>query len=128
MPANARTRDLLSGVLEWFRATTRCARSSTRSFLCQGRTGCQWDCLPHDLPPGNATCYYFAKWRDDGTTQKIHDLLCRHVREKKGRSADPSLVVLDTQSVHAAAGVPATHDSTFGISQLTESPPRRPAR
>jgi transposase len=30
------------------------------------------------------------------------------VREKKGRLADPSLVVLDTQSVHAAAGVPAT--------------------
>ena len=28
-------------------------------------------------------------------------------REKKGRKADPSLVVLDTQSVHAAASVPA---------------------
>ncbi len=29
------------------------------------------------------------------------------MREKKGRLADPSLVVLDTQSLHAAAGVPA---------------------
>ncbi|MEV6031059.1 transposase [Nonomuraea sp. NPDC052116] len=28
--------------------------------------------------------------------------------EQKGRLADPSLVVLDTQSVHLAAGVPAT--------------------
>ncbi|WP_374058785.1 hypothetical protein [Planomonospora sp. ID91781] len=26
---------------------------------------------------------------------------------QRGRSADPSLVVLDTQSVHAAAGVPS---------------------
>jgi hypothetical protein len=31
-----------------------------------------------------------------------------HAREKRGRLADPSLVVLDTQSVHAAAGVPAS--------------------
>jgi len=34
-------------------------------------------------------------------------MACWHAREKKGRRADPSLVVLDTQSVHAAAPVPA---------------------
>ena len=59
------------------------------------------------LPPRSAAYYYFAKWRDDGTDQAIHDLLRWHAREKKGRKADPSLVVLDTQSVHAAASVPA---------------------
>jgi transposase len=37
----------------------------------------------------------------------IHDLLRWHAREKKGRKADPSLVVPDTQSVHSAASVPA---------------------
>ncbi|MEV4166769.1 transposase [Nonomuraea dietziae] len=63
---------------------------------------------PHDLPPKGATYYYFAKRRDDGTDKTIHDLLRWHLREKKGRLADPSLVVLDTQSVHVAAGVPAT--------------------
>lgn len=42
--------------------------------------------------------YYFAKWRDDGTDQAIHDLLRRQTREKRGGLADPSLVVLDTQS------------------------------
>lgn len=51
--------------------------------------------------------YYFTKWRDDGTDQTIHDLLRWQVREKARRKADPSLVVLDIQSVHAAAGVPA---------------------
>ncbi len=61
----------------------------------------------HDLPPRSATYYYFARWRDDGTDQAIHDLLRWHAREKKGRKADPSLVVLDTQSVHCAASVPA---------------------
>ena len=62
----------------------------------------------HDLPPRSATYYYFARWRDDGTDQAIHDLLRWHAREKKGRKADPSLVVLDTQSVHCAASVPAS--------------------
>ena len=83
-------------------------REIVNAILCQSRTGCQWEYLPHDLPPRSATYYYFAKWRDDGTDQAVHDLLRWHAREKKGRKADPSLVVLDTQSVHAAASVPAS--------------------
>jgi transposase len=82
-------------------------REIVNAILYQSRTGCQWDYLPHDLPPRSAAYYYFARWRDDGTDQAIHDLLRWHAREKKGRKADPSLVVLDTQSVHAAASVPA---------------------
>ena len=78
-------------------------REIINAILYQGRTGCQWEYLPHDLPPRSAAYYYFARWRDDGTDQAIHDLLRWHAREKKGRIADPSLVVLDTQSVHAAA-------------------------
>ncbi|MET8339578.1 IS5 family transposase [Streptosporangium canum] len=82
-------------------------REIVNAIRYQGRTGVQWKYLPHDLPPKSATYYYFAKWRNDGTDQVIHDLLRWYLRESKGRKADPSLVVLDTQSVHAAAGVPA---------------------
>ena len=82
-------------------------REIANALLYQGRTGCQWDLLPHDLPLRGAVMYYFTKWRDDGADQTIHDLLRWQVREKVRRKADPSLVVLDTQSVHAAAGVPA---------------------
>ncbi|GGR10410.1 IS5 family transposase [Kitasatospora griseola] len=82
-------------------------REIVNALLYQSRTGCQWDYLPHDLPPTGAVKYYFYKWRDDGTDQVIHDLLRWQVRERRGRLADPSLVVLDTQSLHAAAGVPA---------------------
>ncbi|NNN29165.1 hypothetical protein HLK59_02125 [Streptomyces sp. S3(2020)] len=57
-------------------------------------------------PPG-AVKYYFYLWRDEGTDQDIHDLLRRQLREKRKRIADPSLVVLDTQSIHVAVGVPA---------------------
>lgn len=82
-------------------------REIVNALLYQSRTGCQWDYLPHDLPPPGAVKYYFYKWRDEGTDQTIHDLLRWQVRESRGRKADPSLVVLDTQSLHAAVGVPA---------------------
>jgi len=82
-------------------------REIANALLYQGRTGCQWELLPHDFPPPGAVKYYFYTWRDDGIDQAIHDLLRWQVREMARRKADPSLVVLDTQSVHAAAGVPA---------------------
>ena len=81
-----------------------------------------WDSLPHDLPPKSATYYYFAKWRHDGTDKSIHDLLRWHLRESKKRLADPSLVVLDTQSIRVAAGVPA---STTGKDAAKRVPGRK---
>jgi transposase len=83
-------------------------REIVNAIFYQGRTGCQRDYLPHDLPPRSAVSCYFARWRDDGTDQAIHDLLRWQAREQRGRLADPSLVVPATQSVHAAAGVPAS--------------------
>lgn len=82
-------------------------REIVNAIFYQNRTGCQWAYLPHDLPPKSATYYHFALWRDDGTDQAIHDLLRCQVREKAGRSEDPTAVVLDTQSVRAANHVPA---------------------
>ena len=82
-------------------------REIVNALLYQSLTGCRWDYLPHDLPPPGAVKYYFRTWRDDGTDKLIHDLLRWKVRERNGRLEDPSLVVLDTQSLHAAAGVPA---------------------
>ncbi|MCZ9348588.1 transposase [Streptomyces mutabilis] len=83
-------------------------REIVNAILYQGRTGCQWAYLPHDLPQKSATYYYFAAWRDDGTDQGIHELLRCQVRERARRSEDPTLVMLDTQSVHVAAEGPAT--------------------
>ena len=56
-------------------------REIVNAILYQGRTGCQWAYLPHDLPQRSATYYYFAAWRDDGTDQVIHELLRRLVRD-----------------------------------------------
>ncbi|MFB6895658.1 IS5 family transposase [Streptomyces hydrogenans] len=98
-------------------------REIVNAIFYQGRTGCQWDSLPHDLPPKSATYYYyFAAWRDDGTDRVIHELLRCQLRERARRLEDPTLVVLDTQSVHAAAGVPV---STTGRDPAKRVPGRK---
>lgn len=66
--------------------------------------------------------YYYAAWRDDGMDVKINDLLRWQVREKAGRSEDPSLVVMDTQSVHAAVNLPA---ATTGKDAAKKVPGRK---
>ncbi|MET7928434.1 transposase [Streptomyces sp. NPDC005349] len=57
-------------------------REIVNAILNQNRSGCQWDLLPHDL----------LRWQ---------------LREKNRRLADPSLIVMDTQSIRADGGVPA---------------------
>ncbi len=97
-------------------------REIVDAILQQGRTGCPWAYLPRDLPPKSATFHYLAAWRDDGTDQVIHQLLRCQVRERARRLEDPLLVVLDAQSVHAAAEVPA---STTGRDPAKRVPGRK---
>jgi len=97
-------------------------REIVNTLRYQNRTGCQWELLPHDLPPTGAVRYYFDVWKRDGLDRRINDVLRMMVREKAGRPADPSLVVLDSQSVRAAAGVPK---STTGLDAAKKTPGRR---
>jgi putative transposase len=46
------------------------------------RGSCQWRMMPHDFPPWETVYYYFAKWKKDGTWQRIHDALREQVRQK----------------------------------------------
>ncbi|MFE2037643.1 hypothetical protein ACFXBB_31230 [Streptomyces scopuliridis] len=36
-------------------------REIVNTLLCQARTGCQWDLLPHDPPSRGAVMYYLTK-------------------------------------------------------------------
>jgi putative transposase len=68
------------------------------AILYLNRSGCQWDMLPHDLPPKSTVYGYFAQWRDNGTWQKILDALRTQVRLAAGREATPSAACIDSQS------------------------------
>jgi SAM-dependent methyltransferase len=58
----------------------------------------------------------------DQIDRRINDVLRMMVREKAGRAADPSLLVLDSQSVRAAARVPK---NTTGLDAAKRPPGRR---
>ena len=67
------------------------------------RSGCQWDMLPHDLPPKSMVYDYFAKWRDHGTWQTIMNALRGQVCVADGREPTPSAASVDSQSVKTTA-------------------------
>jgi transposase len=72
-------------------------------YLVHG--GLPWRALPAEFPPWPTVYYWFARWRGDGTWQRIHDMLRDQVRTATGRNPTPSAAVVDSQSVRAAATV-----------------------
>jgi putative transposase len=76
-------------------------REVINALLYINRAGCQWDMLPHDLPPKSSVYDYFAAWRDDGTWQHILDRLREGYREVAAKSEQPtpSAASIDSQSV-----------------------------
>ena len=63
------------------------------------RTGCSWQMLPHDFPPFQTVKTYFYKLQRDGTWERVNDALRQQVRQQAGRAAEPSLLIVDSQSV-----------------------------
>ena len=78
-------------------------REVINAILYLNRSGCQWDMLPHDLPPKSTVYDYFARWRDDGTWQRMMDELRAQVRVAAGREPTPSAASVDSQSVKTTA-------------------------
>jgi putative transposase len=70
-------------------------------FYCADN-GCKWNALPHHFPPSSTVHGYFSKWVKKGVWQQLNDELRKQVRLKEGREADPSLAMIDSQSVKTA--------------------------
>jgi putative transposase len=63
------------------------------------RAGCAWRLLPHDLPPWQTVYGYYRRFGEDGTWDRINDVLRERVRKQAGRNATPSVGIIDSQSV-----------------------------
>lgn len=63
------------------------------------RTGCQWAYLPEGFPPKSTVFEYYSRWRDDGTFEQINNILVAYIREKQGKEATPSLLIVDSRSI-----------------------------
>jgi len=77
-------------------------RRVVNALLYLVRTGCQWRQLPADFPPWKAVHEQFRRWRDDGVWERISQTLRRAGRVAAGRRAEPTVAILDTQSVKTA--------------------------
>jgi putative transposase len=92
------------------------------------RTGCQWRYLPEGFPHWNTVYWYFKRWRDDGTWERVNDVLRRRLRVHLGREPEASAAILDSQSARttekggSAASTPARRSR--GASGTSWSTPR----
>jgi transposase len=78
-------------------------REVVNAILYHVRAGGSWRMLPKDLPPWETVYGYFARWRDDGTLDRLHDALREQVRSKRERrNPSPSAGIVDSQTVKGA--------------------------
>ncbi|MFI1292459.1 IS5 family transposase [Streptomyces sp. NPDC020792] len=68
--------------------------------------GVKWANLPADFPPYRRVHAFARRWQVTGLLAEFHDRLRDRVREKEGRTVDPTAAIVDSQSVRAAANIP----------------------
>ena len=72
-------------------------RVIVNAMLYENHTGCQWRILPNDVIPMSSVRYH--TWNRDGTCIKINDTLRKLARQALNRNSEPSINVLDCQSL-----------------------------
>ncbi|MDO0916961.1 transposase [Streptomyces sp. DT2A-34] len=67
----------------------------------------KWRALPADFPAWDRVYAFFRRWRTKGLAQEFHGRLREQARQAEGRHPQPTAAVIDSQSIKAAASVPA---------------------
>ena len=76
-------------------------REVVNAIFYRTHTGCQWRMFPKEFPARSTIWYYYNMWTEDGTWDKINATLRRMVRRSVGKHDDPSLAIIDSQTVKA---------------------------
>jgi putative transposase len=74
-------------------------REIVNAIFYRTKTGCQWRMLPKDFPDWHLVWYYYNMWTEDGTWERINDALRKQVRRAQGRDGEPSLGIIDSQTI-----------------------------
>lgn len=76
-------------------------RAVVNAIFYRTRTGCQWRMLPKEFPDWRHVWYYYKKWTKEGTWAWLNAALRGLLRRAMGRQPEPSLGILDSQTVKA---------------------------
>jgi len=71
------------------------------------KEGCSWRALPHDFPKWEDVYYHFRVWSEPGEDgESLLDKVLRKLvgaqREKNGRDAETTMLIVDSRSVKNA--------------------------
>lgn len=74
-------------------------REVLNAIFYRADNGIKWRALPRDFPAWQTVYGYYRLWVRLGVWEQINLALVREVRLQEGRQAQPSLVIIDSQSV-----------------------------
>ena len=74
-------------------------REIINAILYVVKTGCQWRMLPGDFAPWKTVYYYFSVWKKGEIFEILHEALVEKTRVMKGRKEEPTVGIIDAQSV-----------------------------
>ena len=86
-------------------------REIVDAILFLARTGCQWRYLPDNYPPWPAVWQQWRRWRDSGVWERAMTRLAHVIRAKHNRTPDPSMVMIDAQTVRGGRFGPTFHNA-----------------
>ncbi len=74
-------------------------REVLNAIFYRADNGTKWRNLPHDFPAWQTVYGYYRLWVRLGLWEQINHALVQQVRLHEGRDAQPSLAIIDSQSV-----------------------------
>jgi putative transposase len=74
-------------------------REIVNAILYMVKSGCQWRMLPKDFAPWKLVYYYFDTWKRNKIIEQIHDCLVEKSRLTHGKKEQPTVGIIDAQSV-----------------------------
>lgn len=74
-------------------------RAVINAIFYRADNGTKWRALPREFPAWQTVYGYFRLWVKLGVWEAVNTTLVRAVRVQEGRNADPSLAIIDSQSV-----------------------------
>lgn len=90
---------IIANFLDTERSRKYDLREIVNAIIYLVKTGCQWRMLPGDFADWKIVYYYFSVWKKKGILEELHESLVEKTRVIAGKNEEPSVGIIDAQSV-----------------------------